>query len=260
MLSMNEKYDALIAACRTLDQMGKVADSIQNLTKEISMNPIESLLYYQRGLRLENQGNYALAINDFSKAAELNPTVAEYFISRARLRSERLGQTFEAIADLEIAVSLNPDSPTPHQHLCLCYLLTENIKKASNHAKIALELNPNDGLSYFCFARCLIQRKEFGEAAALLKNAVQLDSTQAIYWAALGDCNIETDSLTEAVECYENAFLHERRPSYLIKIAKAFIDSGQSTKASQNLNTAAELGLNAVEQVLVDGYRRLLRN
>jgi len=252
-----KQYEALIARCKQLDEQKSWDEVIELLSEALSKEPLESRLYYERGLRNESQGSFSKAYGDFSTAIRLEPGVSDYFSARGRVLCAGLSRFSEAINDYKTSIEIAPNSPAPYQHLSVCYLSLDDIRSATQSAVLALELNSNDSLSYYCLARCQIAGAEFSEAVKALKNAVEIEPDSAMYWGALGDCFVEIDSSLEARECYETAIKHDRKSGYFVKLAKVLIDIGQVNKALENLEIATELGLSVVEKVLVDGYKNI---
>jgi tetratricopeptide (TPR) repeat protein len=65
--------------------------------------------YNNRGLAYEDQGEWARAFADYSKAIELNPSFAIAYLNRGALYREQ-GRKGKAIADLEKYLELDPNA------------------------------------------------------------------------------------------------------------------------------------------------------
>ena len=91
-----------------LGDKGKVAQSIQDLTKAIEINPGLSEAYKYRGSLYGLTKQYEKSVADLTKFLEKNPGEAEQFYNRG-LSLLNLGRTQEAIADFNKTLELNPD-------------------------------------------------------------------------------------------------------------------------------------------------------
>lgn len=90
-----------------LGDKGKVAPSIQDLTKAIEKNPGLSEAYKYRGSLYGLTKQYDKSVADLTKFLEKNPDAAEQFYNRG-LSLLNLGRTQEAIADFNKTLELNP--------------------------------------------------------------------------------------------------------------------------------------------------------
>jgi tetratricopeptide (TPR) repeat protein len=79
--------------------------AIQDFTKAIELNPRNGVVYYNRGVAYGEKGQDDQAIQDFTKAIELNPRFAEAYYSRGSAYGEK-GQHDQAIRDLKKACEL----------------------------------------------------------------------------------------------------------------------------------------------------------
>ena len=69
-------------------------------------NEKQALEHYQQGITYSDQGQFDLAISEFSKAIEIVPNMAEAYSERGKAYG-RLGQSEQAIADLDKAIEIN---------------------------------------------------------------------------------------------------------------------------------------------------------
>src|SRR5436190_2433052 len=82
-------------------------------TEAIARTPRNALCYNNRAVCYGNElHNHEAALKDFSKAIELYPDYVVAIANRG-VTYENLGKREEAIADLEKAVSINPNRPNP---------------------------------------------------------------------------------------------------------------------------------------------------
>jgi tetratricopeptide (TPR) repeat protein len=84
------------------------AGAIEDFTKAIELDPGSSEAYYSRALAKESSGDLNGALADLNKAIELNPEYIEAYLERGQLRNI-LGEFKDAIADFTKAIKLFPD-------------------------------------------------------------------------------------------------------------------------------------------------------
>ena len=119
----NERYFQRIAigavpvlaycAIASFHELGFYRDGLTFFTESIARTPRNALCYNNRAVYYGNeQHNHEAAARDFSKAIELYPGYVVAIANRG-VTYENLGKREEAIADLEKAVSINPNSPNP---------------------------------------------------------------------------------------------------------------------------------------------------
>jgi tetratricopeptide (TPR) repeat protein len=82
--------------------------AIEDYTKAIELDPGSSDAYYSRALAKESSGDLNGALADLNKAIELNPEYQEAYLERGQLRNE-LREFMDAIADFTKAIELFPE-------------------------------------------------------------------------------------------------------------------------------------------------------
>jgi tetratricopeptide (TPR) repeat protein len=86
-------------------QEGKSDLAMEEFTKAIELNPDYDLAYYNRALLYYFDRDLARSLEDYSKALELSPDNPYWTYERGFIHAE-LGHREEAIADLERALDL----------------------------------------------------------------------------------------------------------------------------------------------------------
>jgi len=112
------------------------AGAIASFTKAIELKPTWAEAYLQRGYARRMHGVLDLAIEDYDKAAELDPrttqnnrAVAEAYTNRGQIRCSAL-QFAEAITDFNRATKLFPGDLRPIYHRAQARLLLEDFRGA----------------------------------------------------------------------------------------------------------------------------------
>jgi tetratricopeptide (TPR) repeat protein len=103
----------LYCAIASFREVGFYRDAPTFFTEAIARTPRNALCYNNRGTYYGNELNdHEAALKDFDKAIELNPKYMVAIANRGVTRGS-LGQKEEAIADLQRALAINPNSPNP---------------------------------------------------------------------------------------------------------------------------------------------------
>ena len=119
----NEKYFRRVAmgavpvlaycAIASFAELRFYRDAPTFFTEAIARTPGNALCYHNRAVYYGNElHDHETALKDFDKAIEINPTYMMAIVNRGATY-ESLGRKEEAIASLEKALAVNPDSPNP---------------------------------------------------------------------------------------------------------------------------------------------------
>jgi tetratricopeptide (TPR) repeat protein len=100
------------------------------------------------------QGEYTLAIADYTQALKLNPKFVLAYGNRGLIYSEQ-GKYDKAISDFKKALKSNPNS-TDFYNRGLAYFNLEKYSQAISDFGQVISLNPNDAEAYYHKARAYI--------------------------------------------------------------------------------------------------------
>ena len=155
----------LANASALLTHLGHVEESLRLISRSIALQPVDSVAYEMRALRLMRLGHLEDAEDDINKAIQLSPGSSSHYSNRALLRLLQ-GRQQEAIADAQ-----NADN----ESLRLAIMAMANndlgFKKASDDAIAALRAEHADGSPYD-IAVAFAWRGETDEAFAWLDRAI----------------------------------------------------------------------------------------
>lgn len=116
--------------------------AIAEYTKAIDLDPTLASLYYNRGVAYGHKSNYDLAIADYSKSIELDPEYVDAFINRGIAYSST-GDYDQAFHDFNKAIELNPNDPFPFYNRAIAFETIGNYESALADYDRAIELNFN---------------------------------------------------------------------------------------------------------------------
>ncbi|MCU0288560.1 MAG: tetratricopeptide repeat protein [Acidobacteria bacterium] len=135
--------------------------------------------YFQMGLQ-DNLKDYPKAIEDYTKAIELNPDHYEAYLKRGTLRYKVLKEYREALTDFDKVIEMKPDCALAYLHrgIVKCHLL--EFELALPDLNRALELDPNDERGYYNRGKNKYMLKyEEKEVRQDLEKAILFGSTAA---------------------------------------------------------------------------------
>jgi tetratricopeptide (TPR) repeat protein len=103
--------------------------------------PRDKTVYIERGLVYQDMGNHSYAIEDFHKAAELDPQYALSFFY-AGVSKIKLKMVSEAIQDFEKAILLDENLSSAFDGLGQCYQMLGDTSMALENYQKALNQQP----------------------------------------------------------------------------------------------------------------------
>jgi lipoprotein NlpI len=245
---------------------------------------------YQRGVKDWQAGARQVAIQEFSKAIELDPKFTDAYLARAMARftlkdfagaisdcnaviglepeNERafvikgaskfyLKDYNGAKNDLSTAISLSPDDPLAYQCCGLALAQMRDWDGAQTNLNRAIELNPNNAEAYCHRAAVEIMLKDYEKGIADASDSIDLDSVNAAdayRLRALGESHLKnrTNSFADANQAIE---LKPSEPNGYLTRAMIGILWDDYSGASNDLQTAFQLSPTNTEVFL---YRGLL--
>lgn len=148
----------------------------ENFEKAVELDPNLAEAYYFRG-RVQLDDKKADA--DFTKAIELKPDYAEAYFRRG-LKSDLSNDRVAALRDYNKAVELNPGFIDAYMARAVLYLLDNKGAAAIADYTKVIELKP-DGESYYVRGNSYLEIGQYSKAVADLTKSIQLDPTY--YWS-----------------------------------------------------------------------------
>ena len=148
----------------------------ENFDKAVELDPELAEAYYFRG-RVQLDDDKAEA--DFTKAIELKPNYPEAYFRRG-LKSDLNNDREAAMRDYSKAVELNPQFVDAYMARAVLYLLDNKGAAAIADYTRVIELKP-DGESYYVRGNSYLEIGEYSKAVADLTRSIQLDPKY--YWS-----------------------------------------------------------------------------
>jgi protein O-mannosyl-transferase len=116
-------YNELIYNNRGIaySSLGNYRQAIDDCSRAIEINPVFAEAYYNRGNAYVNLGNNRQAIEDYSRAIEIRPGYAEAYYNRGHAYAD-LGNHRQAIEDYGKAIEIKPGHVAAYNNRAFIYL------------------------------------------------------------------------------------------------------------------------------------------
>jgi tetratricopeptide (TPR) repeat protein len=165
-------------------ERGNRKGAIEDFTKAIELNPRLAVAYKNRSFQHIDAAAYDLAIADLSKVIELDPKDAIAYMNRGIARQEK-GDLDEALADLDTAIRLHEKSIFPYVTRSDVLMQKGQYQSAIYDLNTAIEIDPQDaaaygnrGLAELALGEDALAEKDF-KACFALNPALEVDFNKA---------------------------------------------------------------------------------
>lgn len=133
-----------------------------------------SNVFLNRGNVNFKNNKYQEALEDFSKAIDLNPDNAQIYIARSAVYIV-LKDIPLALNDLQEALTLLPDSHIVNCKIADAYAMKNDYEKSEYYYKKAIELKPQSSLAYLGYAQLCEKNHKKDKAIENYSVAAKLD-------------------------------------------------------------------------------------
>ena len=112
----------------------------------------------------------------------------------------------QAAEEYRAALEVQPNDPSVHNRLGICYQRMNNDAMAKREYERALELKPGYAEVWNNIGSLEQSRKRFKEAVRAYRKAIDIKPSLAIPWKNLGNAYLAQGRVQEALEAYQEAF------------------------------------------------------
>lgn len=207
-------------------------------------------VYLQSGNEYLCKGQYDLAISDFSKAIELNPSDSGAYSFRGLAHLQK-GQNILAISDLTKSIEINPNNRVAYLCRGRAYSLRNQGRLAILDYTSAIELDESNAGTYFYRGNLYVDEGSYDLAISDYSKAIKLNPKDAVAYHNRGLAYGRKDQIILAISDYSKAI--EINPRFAdayygraIKYAKIH----ESAKAWADVQMAQSLGHQADPKLL----------
>jgi tetratricopeptide (TPR) repeat protein len=156
-------------------EMGDYNEAIENFTKAIEINSEYFDAYNTRGIVYATTGEFDLAIADYEMAIKLNPRFEYPYINRGNARRET-GDLEGALTDYNTAIEINPQSVLAYFNRGMIYSKNGDFEEAIADFSQAIRLDPNSAIAYWGRQGLLAQKGDLIRAIADCDKLIELNS------------------------------------------------------------------------------------
>ncbi|MCL2440176.1 MAG: tetratricopeptide repeat protein [Treponema sp.] len=129
---------------RTSADQARLYDlAIDDFSRAIELDPFNAPAYRERGRTFAQKGDYDRAITDYDTAIRLNPNFAAAYNNRGNAYSLKRDNN-RAIIDFNRAIQINPDFADAYFNRALAHAENRNYNQAIDDFEAVLRINPND--------------------------------------------------------------------------------------------------------------------
>ncbi len=155
-------------------QQGHNKYALEDFTFAISLDPslVEAFIY--QGEAWKGLNNFEEALKSYNQAIALDGNNALAYENRAELYAEKELYD-EAISDLKKAIDLNPEAASAYGLLGMVYSITGNPEKALEEFHRVISLFPDCTNAYIDRAETFIKTKQYDKAIMDYEKALSLD-------------------------------------------------------------------------------------
>ena len=214
--------------------------ALGDYSRAIELDPTLARAWCGRGLARSSRDDVGGAYGDFARAIELDPTLALAWANRGSLHYVR-GELDEARRDLDRAVELDPNLALARRNRGLLEKKLGDLDAAKADLLRATELKPNEPVHWSALARTLARRNETREALAAFDRAIQLDPGDAEIWRDRGILRAKSRDLDGAIADLSRAL--ELAPSLdgvHYNRGLALATKGENDRALEDMEKAVE--------------------
>ncbi|MEO7331067.1 MAG: tetratricopeptide repeat protein, partial [Minicystis sp.] len=180
-----------------LELRGEIDAAIADVTRMITLAPLNAGAYARRGEIYHGAGQHGEALANFRRAAQLDSDNLGA-LSGAGVCLMLARDWDGAIPWLTRAMRLHPQAPSLRVERALCFENLERYDEAVADLDVAITLAPDDDESLYARGRCRPKSGRTEEIADYTR-ALEIAPERADIWMARGRAHLENQALDEAL-------------------------------------------------------------
>ncbi len=194
-------------------------------------NPNNGDVYYDLGIKLNEQGRTEEAIDCYRNAIRINPHDVDAFYNMGTALNT-LGKTEEAIGCYKKVLELNPGDYQTHNNMGMTLKGQLKHEKAIYYFQKAIEINPeyilaynNMGITLFCLGKS-------DEALARFRKAIKINPNNAEAYNNMGIAFKKLGQTDQAITCFQKAIkLNPKQIEAFNNLGNIYYSQGEIDKA-----------------------------
>jgi tetratricopeptide (TPR) repeat protein len=188
--------------------------------------------YYKAGLTFATGAHYQDAVDQFTKAINLDPEYAQAYSERARAY-EAMGNLADAVTDLKRAITFEPNEAELYYHTARIYFTLNNLNEALDLINKSIALNRKSETYMRLRARIQMALEDYSGSLSSINRALALknNAENNFYHGQLSE---KMKNFSQAETDYTNTI--EKNPQYSEAIMALATLQLQLNKLSDALN------------------------
>jgi tetratricopeptide (TPR) repeat protein len=158
-----------------LEMSGNYANAIEYYTKAIDIDPDFAMAYYKRGLAKKMTGNNEGSVANLSKAIELKPDFVVAMIEIAHIQSDKKKMEKNLVEMLTNSINKKADSDMLYQYRGLYQYYMGDKKAALSDFDQAIKLNPGNIEALYHSGLLYGEMSNYAKAVERLTKVIEAD-------------------------------------------------------------------------------------
>ncbi|MEM8720455.1 MAG: DnaJ domain-containing protein [Cyanobacteria bacterium P01_G01_bin.39] len=183
--------------------------------------PISALDFYNRGLQHTQAKKYRTAIEDYSKAIEINPKFVDAYLKRCEMRY-KLGDNQGVLSDCYEVFSIDPTVAKAYYYQGRARYSLSYIQQATESYSLAIANDPNYSQAYYYRGIAYKELQSMSNAINDLSKAAELFRSQKNFEAYRRTQNIVNESTGHKIPGYKSNLGY----SFLETLGLSFFNPG----------------------------------
>ncbi len=155
-------------------KLGDLQSAIQDFSKAIELNPFYSEAFNNRGAVKESLGRHIEAIKDYNLAIEIGPEFSMFFFNRA-ISMNKIGNFLGAIQDFNKAIEIDSTNCESFYYRGIVKNVMSNDKGAIEDYSKAINIDPKHVLSFYNRGTSKMKMGDFKGAIKDCTKAIEIN-------------------------------------------------------------------------------------
>ncbi len=221
--------------------IGDYQGAIDDYTRALQIDSNQPTAYNNRGLAKFQVGDFAGAVADYTRSLELNSNESVVYFNRGFARFN-LGDYAGAIGDYTESILKAPEQTGAYFYRGEAYGRLGNYQQAAEDYSRAIQLNPQDAVAYNNRGLARYNQADYASAIADYTEALRLKPDDAVAYLNRGVARSSGADYHGAIEDFSQALgLNEKYASAYNYRGRARAEMGDRQGAIMDLQTAANL-------------------
>ncbi|MDO8281352.1 MAG: tetratricopeptide repeat protein [Thermodesulfovibrionia bacterium] len=216
--------------------------AIDDYSKAIEIDPRHAKAYSNRGSAYESMDKLDLAVKDFTKAVEVDPGLSGVYSNRGNVFM-KMKRYDDAVRDYDKAIDIDPEYAKAYSNRGVVYSNMGKFDLAVQDYTKAIELDRWSGKAYNNRGFAYESMGRYKEALDDYSKSIELEPDYIRVYNNRGNTYRKTGDFQKAVSDYETALAKDPKNSTAyFYLGLCYKDMGDGKKALASFRRSAELG------------------